>query len=49
MRRGQPPWMIARIIHSEESRDGRRYVLSFEHRHTAFLCSVSERAIEGTA
>ncbi len=44
-----PPWMIARIIHCEEQQDSRRYVLSFHHRHAAYLCSVSEAEIEGTA
>jgi hypothetical protein len=47
--RRQPPWIIARIVHSEESRDGRRYVLSFQYRDAALLCSVNEHAIEGTA
>lgn len=44
-----PPWMIARIIHWEEERDSRRYVLSFQHRDAAYLCSVNESEIEGTA
>ena len=44
-----PPWMIARIIHCEEMRNSRRYVLSFQHREAAYLCSVNESEIEGTA
>ncbi len=44
-----PPWMIGRIIHSEELQDSRRYVLSFQHRDAAYLCSVDEQEIEGTA
>ena len=44
-----PPWMIARIIHCEEQQDSRRYVLSFQHRDAAYLCSVNEGEIEGTA
>ncbi len=47
--RRRPPWMIARIIHFEETQDGRRYVLSFQHRDAAYLCSVEAGEIEGTA
>ncbi|TAK62434.1 MAG: hypothetical protein EPO22_07505 [Dehalococcoidia bacterium] len=47
--RRRPPWMIARIIHCEEQQDGLRYVLSFQHRDAAYLCSVNEQEIEGTA
>ncbi len=44
-----PPWMIARVIHCEERRGGMRYVLSYRYRHAAYLCSVDEGEIEGTA
>lgn len=45
----RPPWMIARILHYDDAQGGRRYVLSFQHRDAAYLCSVDERDIEGTA
>ena len=47
--RRAPSWMIARIIHCEELQAGRRYVLSFQYRDAAYLCSVNEAEIEGTA